>query len=435
MKNSTAIKRQLPAVIALFIVCALPSTIFSQGPLAPPGAPTPTMKSLSDLDTDMKAGGEKRIDVLTLSGDSTNQHMISVAGSYYLSGPIAGVSAKNGISIQAGNVELDLNGYQVVGVAGSLSGVVLASAHRSVVVRNGNISQWGGVGLDLSQGSGGVASEIRSALNTGVGLSAGDGGVVTRCVSRENTGTNFVIGDNATMSHCVAIASGSSNGMELGQGCVLSDCIASQNAMNGIITGAHCNLRQVTANQNAIFGVQLGPHAEIVECVANNNTQEGIFASNRNLVVHCEAVGNSGSGIVGRFGPAVLDSYCELNGDCGILIDEGGAATIRGNICLENGPSATFRGSGIRVTGTGGCRIEQNVASFNYHGIDLQTGGNVVVSTTATGNTLNYSFAVGNHYGPIVDDTATDAADAPAVSGSAAAGDINSTSPWANFSH
>ncbi len=52
------------------------------------------MKSPVDLDANMKAGGEKRIDVLTLPGDSTNQHIISVAGSYYLSGPISGVSAK-----------------------------------------------------------------------------------------------------------------------------------------------------------------------------------------------------------------------------------------------------------------------------------------------------------------------------------------------------
>jgi hypothetical protein len=59
----------------------------------------------------------------------------------------------------------------------------------------------------------------------------------------------------------------------------------------------------------------------------------------------------------------------------------------------------------------------------------------VIVATTATANTTNFNFVAGNHYGPIIDDTAIDQGNAPPVAGLSAPGDINSTSPWANFSH
>jgi parallel beta-helix repeat protein len=184
-----------------------------------------------------------------------------------------------------------------------------------------------------------------------------------------------------------------------------------------------------------VNGFQLGGQTQIEDCVANNNSQNGIFASNRNVVSKCTANGNGLNGIRGEYAPIVIGSYCESNGTCGILVDAGGAGTIRDNTCLENGRSSTVKGAGIRVTAAGQCRIERNVTSFNYYGTDLQVAANVVVMTTATANTVNYNFVAGNHYGPIIDDTAIDAVSAPAVAGLSATGDINSTSPWANFSH
>ena len=123
-----------PSRLALLLPILLLTTsrVFPQGALAPIGPPAPTMKSLSDIDTRVVTVGERRIDVLTLTGDANNQYIIGVQGSYYLSGKITGVSGKNGISIQTTNVSLDLNGFQVQGVAGSLSGIVVSGSRRSV---------------------------------------------------------------------------------------------------------------------------------------------------------------------------------------------------------------------------------------------------------------------------------------------------------------
>ncbi len=435
MKHPTAITRQLFAVVALLIVCAAPSKIFSQGPLTPPGAPAPTMKSLSDLDAHITSASEKRIDVLTLPGDATNQHIISAQGSYYLSGPLTGVSGQNGINIQNGNVKVDLNGYQLAGVPGSLNGVVLGVFHLDVEVRNGSVSDWGGNGIDLSNGGGMIVADVTSTTNTGMGIYTGDTSVVTRCTSRSNVGTNIRVGIDSVVTQCVATSSGAGDGINVTANCAVSDCSANQNNGNGVNAGPNCAISRVVAVVNSGNGIQLGVRSAATECVSNSNTLNGIEATNRNHLIRCTSLNNTQNGIHAKFGPVIDGCYCDINGVCGILVDEGGVGTIKDNTCLENGRSSTVKGAGIRVTTAGQCRLERNVTSFNYYGIDLQIPTNVVVATTATANTTNYSFVVGNHYGPIVDDTAIDAASAPAVFGSSAGGDINSTSPWANFSH
>jgi hypothetical protein len=48
-------------------------------------------------------------------GDVTNSFIIKAAGSYYLTGSITGVAGKHGISIQANDVTLDLNGFALIG--------------------------------------------------------------------------------------------------------------------------------------------------------------------------------------------------------------------------------------------------------------------------------------------------------------------------------
>src|SRR5678809_1013800 len=102
-------------VVFLSSFLLLPSAI-PQGSLTPPGAPAPTMKTLDQLQPRIP------VNATTTPGDATSVFKITQPGSYYLTGNIAGVAGKHGIYVTTGNVTLDLMGFDLVGVAGSLDG-------------------------------------------------------------------------------------------------------------------------------------------------------------------------------------------------------------------------------------------------------------------------------------------------------------------------
>jgi len=117
---------------ALFCVAGV---TFGQGSLTPPSAPTPSMKTLDELDASVVAVSnavdqiqdETRIDLATVAGDATYHYVITQSGSYYLSGNLE-VTKASGISISASGVTLDLNGFQISRASGTGgSGIYLSS--------------------------------------------------------------------------------------------------------------------------------------------------------------------------------------------------------------------------------------------------------------------------------------------------------------------
>jgi hypothetical protein len=86
------------------------SFLLAQGPLAPPGAPAPTMKTLDQIEP------RKPISQPAVGGFPI---AINAPGSYYLTGNITGASGTDGIRINVGGVTIDLNGFEVTGTGGS----------------------------------------------------------------------------------------------------------------------------------------------------------------------------------------------------------------------------------------------------------------------------------------------------------------------------
>jgi len=120
---------KLPLSVALVIVCGqllAGANGFAQGPLTPQGVPTPSMKSLDQI--------EARTPI------SSAPFTISVSGSYYLTKNLS-VSSGNAISITANGVTLDLNGFTISSTAASAAGygILLNSALRDSTILNGHI--------------------------------------------------------------------------------------------------------------------------------------------------------------------------------------------------------------------------------------------------------------------------------------------------------
>ena len=108
----------------------------AQGSLTPPGNPAPTMKTLDQV--------EARTPISALP------FTINDPGSYYLTADLTGSNAEHGISIDSDDVTLDLNGFTLRGVAGSLDGIYVVNStpdYGNIIIRNGNVRKWGGNGM------------------------------------------------------------------------------------------------------------------------------------------------------------------------------------------------------------------------------------------------------------------------------------------------
>jgi hypothetical protein len=116
-------------VTVLALMCVVATSVrsaFAQGSLTPPGAPAPTMKSLSQI--------EPRTPI------SSAPFTISQPGSYYLATNLT-VSSGDAITINANNVTLDLNGFSISSTAPSAAGfAVLCYQRTNVSISNGSIN-------------------------------------------------------------------------------------------------------------------------------------------------------------------------------------------------------------------------------------------------------------------------------------------------------
>src|ERR1051325_32592 len=137
------------------------------------------MKTLSEIEPRIA------VNATNTPGDATSLFQITQPGSYYLTGNITGVVGKNGVAIAASGVTLDLNGFDLLGVAGSLYGVRAPVQNlTNIAVVNGSVRAWGEGGVDLLSPYNPTNCRVADVLasgNSGAGILAGGGSTLRNC--------------------------------------------------------------------------------------------------------------------------------------------------------------------------------------------------------------------------------------------------------------
>lgn len=265
------------------------------GPINPPAGPiVSTAKPLSEVEP------RTAINLTNTPGDANSVFRISQPGSYYLTGNITGVAAKHGVEIEASGVTLDLNGFDLAGVPGSLDGVAVTLPNAvNISIRNGSVRSWGASGINLTDASTSATnvSDIVASQNGLAGIRMGFGGTITRCTAYNNT----------------------ASGIAGAAGTVISDCAAYVNLGHGISTGSGCTISGCTVRSNALDGINVTGG-----CVVLNNT--------------CALNGNgatSGAGIHALTTDNRIEGNNCTGADFGIDVDGSGNIIIR-NTCSGN---------------------------------------------------------------------------------------------------
>lgn len=299
---------------------------------------------------------------------------ITQPGSYVLTSDLTGVPGANGIVVAADDVEIDLNGFSIVGVPGAMNGVIdLDVVHHGFVLKNGAIHHWPERAVEITEFHGarcenlsihnnsdglisGTASVIIGSAardNSGVGFWITEGGMITNCSAR-NCGTAFYAGHGATVTSCNAYdsatgfrfdfdcvfqacgavycgdgfygESGTSfadcSAQKCGRGfrvfdrCTFSNCAASATSSEGfLVEGAGNVLTGCGATDNPNVGFWLGTGSTATGCTATRN-QDGFYAAGEgNRFQSCTADQNSMRGFHITAGHcAIVDSSATRNG-------------------------------------------------------------------------------------------------------------------------
>ena len=255
----------------LLLLClTLPELLLAQGSLTPPGPPSPLFKTLEQVEP------RTIVNAANTPGNATNSFNIGKSGSYYLTENILGAAGKNGISIEASGVVLDLNGFALEGVPGSLHGININAATVSgITVRNGTIRLWGGDGI-ASGAAGGGFNVLFQALHV------------------LNNGGNGLSALRAAITDCAVDGHGSGYGISVSESSV-ANCVVTGNK-TGIRAFFNSSVQGCTGKFNPT-GAEL--HASSMsDCAFQSTSIAGLLLRDRNRVAHNLISDGAADGII-----------------------------------------------------------------------------------------------------------------------------------------
>lgn len=370
---------RLRSIIAAQFVLAVCHVTAWAGPLSPPSGPiTSTGKTLTEVEPRIA------INAINTPGDAGAVYRIIRPGSYYLTRNVVGAIGQRGIEISASNVTVDLQGFVLIGSAGSLSGISAPTTIQAddITIRNGTITGWGQEGINLRRDD-----------------DVNNHHVVENVLASSNSGAGIRLGSSSVARHCIAVANGG-NGFFLSYDGVVEECISTGNTLDGFkfISGVHAWAS--TASSNGDTGIDSDFDSRIDRCIAVANLNNGIATAG-------QATRNNASG----------------NGRHGLNITS--VSRVIDNLCAGN--ALTANGAGIALDS--GSVVEHNTCPTNRWGIRATGNSNWITQNLAGDNTTNWDIGF-NNFGLFVL-----GANAPAFSGNTGGTGPGSTDPNANFTH
>ncbi|HZW07804.1 MAG TPA: right-handed parallel beta-helix repeat-containing protein [Phycisphaerales bacterium] len=333
--------RMLAAVsITTLLLCA---GKLCAGPLNPPaGAVGGSMKTLSEVEA------RTAINAANTPGDADatpSVYKITQPGSYYLTGNVQGSPGKIGIEIALGvldgSVTIDLNGFELVGGAGSASGaqVTLFGSPR-VAVKNGTVRNWGGHGLDLTSGRSVTVEGVRALKNGGNGLNVT--GRVDGCVASENAGKGVVLGAGSVAAGCEVVNNGA-EGVLTFDNCTVKGCRVTDNVGAGISAAWACAVTDNSVSENNGDGIRMQARGTV----------------ERNLVTYALTQGTAAIRVVGG-GCHVSDNRVN-SAQTGIDVDGTLNVVVRNTVGGTSFPITAVAGNSV------GPMVDNPAASTNPH--------------------------------------------------------------------
>lgn len=245
--------------IGLCALAAAMTGVSFAGDLNPPAGPVlPTMKTLDEVEPRIA------INAINTPGDSTNQFIISQAGSYYLTGNIVSSGSRAGIRVAVDGVTIDLNGFVVdgTGTSGSTASGIssLGTVTRAAHIRNGEVRNWPNFGVFM----------------------VGDAGVLEDMVIRNNANNGVQLSDHGAMRRCTLIGNGGIS-VRTFDSCIVEDCIIETGGQSAIQASSanlirHNTIRVTSASTDGISA--LGIYTRVEENnVTGTSGNIGISAS------------------------------------------------------------------------------------------------------------------------------------------------------------
>jgi hypothetical protein len=428
--------------------CALLFSAFAiAGPLTPPGAPAPSMKTLDQVEPSTPVGPD------TTPGDADALYVITQPGAYHLTGDLAGQAAKHGIQISSADVTLDLRGFTLRGVASGLDGVRVGETAgpllANIVIRNGRSVGWGGSGVRADRANRASIHDLFSVGNGAYGVIAGVGAMVADCHAEDNDLTNISVAGQSLVERCVALRGGADgftgasttvfrqcvafanggDGFRPGAAATLVDCAASGNLGDGFDAGARSLFERCSSVFDAQRGIAAGVDSSVIDCLVTGAGADGVVLTDGGRVTGGSVAAVSGTGVVSG-AQSRIDGVTVRTASIGVsvgmasrvercLVANIGADGVRltshgaaiGNTIDSCGTSSD--GAGVRATDVAN-RIEGNSATRCDYGVRLDAAGNVVIGNSVVGATISaFSAPAGNAVGPVLSSATITSAPAP----------------------